>query len=285
MVDRAHTKRIREELAGAGVSTYGMSKAESRYLPKVIHPEEHIFAVVYGQHDSSSAMLVATGSRVIYLDKKPLAAMMDEFTFDTVSGVEFDVHTLFSTLTLQTSIGNYTIRYANINCGKKFADYIEKKITEISRQKIASSVEAVPINMQQKTGSTWLSFLESNQTGVLSSVDRTGNVRGTTVHYILDDGLVFILTKAGTQKVHNILVHSQVCLTVFNEAEMKTLQLFCQATVLNDSEKSKNLIAQMIKPRTYGTEVLPLPITRLNASSYVILQLNPKSEEYIDYKK
>lgn len=285
MVDKTQIERVKKELAEAGVTAYGLAKSESRHLPSIIHPDEHIEAVVYGQHNNSSAMLVATEKRVIYLDKKPLVSLMDEITYNAISGVEFDVHTLFSTLTLQSSVGNYTIRYANITCGQKFADFIETKITAIAGQRIVGNVVPVPIDIQQDNGSTWLNFLESNHIGVLSSVDRTGNVRGTTVHYLLKGGEIYILSKAGTQKVHNILVHSQVCLTVFNEAKMQTLQLFGQASVLNDSEKSRDIIAEMIKPRTYGSEILPPPITRLNASSYVILQITPKSEEYIDYKK
>ncbi len=285
MPDKQHVKRIREELIKAGVTTYGLTKSESRYLPRVIHPDETIEAVVYGQHNSSSAMLVATDKRVIYLDKKPLVTILDEFPYETVAGVEFDVRTLFSTLTLRTRVGNYTIRYVNITCGQKFADFIENKEAEMAGEKVVGSVVPIPIELQQENGATWLSFLEANHIGVLSSVDRTGSVRGTTVQYIVRNGEIYILSKAGTQKVHNILVHSQVCLTVFNEAKMQTLQLFGVATVLNDSEKSRDLIAEMIKPRTYGTEILSPPITRLNASSYVILQITPKSEEYIDYKK
>lgn len=285
MPDKTQIERIRAELLEAGVTKYGMAKAESRYLPRVIHADEHIEAVAYGQHNSSSAMMVATDQRVLYLDKKPLVSLMDEIMFSAISGVEIDIHTLFSTVTLQSSVGNYTIRYANIKCGQKFVDVIEKRIAALAGQKIAGSVVPIPIDMQQENGSTWLTFLQGNHTGVLSSVDRTGNVRGTTVHYLVQDGEIYILTKAGTQKVHNVLVHSQVCLTVYNEDKMQTLQLFGLATVLNDSEKSHDLVAKMIKPRMYGNEVLPLPITRLNASSYVILQITPKAEEYIDYSK
>lgn len=285
MVDKEQAERVKKELIESGVTSYGLKKAESRYLPRIMHVDEHIEAVVYGQHNSSSAMMVATDQRVIYLDKKPLVSLMDEITYNAISGVEFDVHTLFSTLTLQSGVGNYTIRYANISCGQKFADFIEKKITAIAGQRVTGSVVPVPINMQQENGGTWLSFLETNHVGVLSSVDRTGNVRGTTVNYLVRGGEIYILSKAGTQKVHNILMHNQVCLTVFNESKMQTLQLFGVASVLGDSEKSRDLIAEMIKPRTYGTEILPPPITRLNASSYVILQITPKSEEFIDYKK
>lgn len=120
-----HSKRINRELIQAGVTIYGLLKAESRYLPKVIHDDEHIEAVIYGQHHDSSAMLVATDHRIIYLDKKPIATFIDEVTYDVVSGIELEVHTLFATVTLHTAVANYEIRYVNIRCADTFTRFIE----------------------------------------------------------------------------------------------------------------------------------------------------------------
>lgn len=135
---KQHAKRINRELLKAGVTLYGMRKAESRYLPRVIHPNEHIEAVVYGQHHDSSAMLIATDHRIIYLDKKPMATFMDEVTYDVVSGIELDVHTFFATVTLHTAVANYEIRYVNIHCADTFTRFIEdqkvKKGLEQKRQ-------------------------------------------------------------------------------------------------------------------------------------------------------
>jgi len=116
-----------KELSKAGVTTYGLLKSESRYLRHVLHENEHIQAVVYGQHHNSSAMLIATDERIIYLDKKLMAVFMDEVTYDVVSGVELDIHTFFATVTLHTAVTNYVIRYANIRCADNFVDYIEEQ--------------------------------------------------------------------------------------------------------------------------------------------------------------
>src|SRR5581483_10975532 len=47
------TKRIRRELLDAGATFYGLLKAESRFLPKLLHDNEHVEAVIYGVHNSS----------------------------------------------------------------------------------------------------------------------------------------------------------------------------------------------------------------------------------------
>jgi hypothetical protein len=110
----------------AGVSTYGLLKSETRILPKLLHPDEHIEAVIYGQHQSSSAMLVATDERIIFIDKKPMAVFLDEVSYEVVSGLEFDIHLLFASVILHTPVRNYDFRYVNLRCAEKFARHMEK---------------------------------------------------------------------------------------------------------------------------------------------------------------
>ena len=137
---REHTDRIHRELVQAGVTVYGLMKSESRYLPRVIHEDEHIHGVVYGQHHNSSAMLVATDRRIIYLDKKPMALFMDEVTYDVISGIEFEIHTFFASVTLHTAVANYDIKYANIHCAEKFTSYIEEQ--RVKREKLLQVIPA-----------------------------------------------------------------------------------------------------------------------------------------------
>jgi len=147
VVTRQQDKRdVIRELAQAGVTTYGLLKAESRYLPRVLHKNEHIRAVIYGQHHSNSAMLIATDERVIYLDKKPMATFLDEVTYDVVSGIELDIHTFFATVTLHTAVTNYVIRFANIRCADTFVDYIEEQRLrrELVKEEVKRTIHEVP---------------------------------------------------------------------------------------------------------------------------------------------
>lgn len=139
------------ELSQAGVSTYGLLKSESRYLPHVLHRSEHIQAVVYGQHHSSSAMLIATDERIIYLDKKPMAVYIDEVTYDVVSGVELDIHTFFATVTLHTAVMNYVIRFTNIRCADNFVDYIEEQRLRRELEKSEARKFVPPVNREAIT--------------------------------------------------------------------------------------------------------------------------------------
>jgi|GEM_PF-3095955 len=129
------TKRIKRELVEAGITLYGLHKSECKILPKVLHPDEHIEAIVYGQHRASSVMLVATNKRIIFVDKKPMALFLDEVSYEVVSGLEFEIHTLFATLILHTPVKNYDIRFANLRCAENFARHIESQRLERDESK------------------------------------------------------------------------------------------------------------------------------------------------------
>lgn len=132
-----HAQRIKQELAAVGVTRFGLRKFAAHYLHHVIHPYEHIMAVVYGRYGSggfftrfNEGMLIATDRRVIFLDYKPGFMDMKELTYEVVSGVERTTAAIFSAITLYTKIGDYTLRYANSHCVEQFMEYIEHRRLE-----------------------------------------------------------------------------------------------------------------------------------------------------------
>lgn len=118
-------ERIRRELLDAGMTFYGLLKSETKVLHKLLHPNEHIEAVVYGHHHSSLVMLVATNERILFVDKKIMALYLDEVSYEVISGIEFEIHLLFATIVLHTPVKNYDIHYANLHCAENFARHIE----------------------------------------------------------------------------------------------------------------------------------------------------------------
>lgn len=130
-------QRIRRELKAAGVTTFGRLKFASRFLPQVLHQDEHIKGVVYGRYTEGTGllrwaegMLIATDCRVIFLDRKPGFEAMDELTYDVVSGVQKSYAWPFASVTLHTRIGNYSLRFANKRCIDTFMHYVEKRRLE-----------------------------------------------------------------------------------------------------------------------------------------------------------
>lgn len=120
-------ERIKQRLRSLGVSSWALRSAESRYLPHIIHEDEDIQGVVYGKSDDGFAMLIATDTRVIYLDKKPLFVIEDEITYDVISGVSRGQVGPGSTIKLHTRVKDYTIRTFNEKCSRGFAEAIEAR--------------------------------------------------------------------------------------------------------------------------------------------------------------
>lgn len=150
--------RVRKELLEAGATVYGLLKSETKILPKLLHPQEHVEAVIYGQHNSNSAMLVATNERIIYIDKKPTVLLLDEVSYEVVSGIQLEIHILFASVILHTPVKNYHFKLVNLHCAEKFARHIEKhrlereaKAKEMKEEKTAQPI----VNNQTELLNKW----------------------------------------------------------------------------------------------------------------------------------
>lgn len=122
-----HAARIRGELLAAGVTRYGLTKSESRYLPRIISVNEHIGGVVYGWASVGSVMLVATNERIIYLDRKPFFSVVDDISYGVISGVRLTQDGPFTGITLHTRIHDFTIKYVNARCAHTFEHYVTER--------------------------------------------------------------------------------------------------------------------------------------------------------------
>lgn len=138
-------KRVKRELAAAGATIYGLAKFNSRYLPKIIHSNENIRAVIYGRYTEgpgllslTDRMVVATDRRVISLNHKPGYTDIDEFTFDVIDGIEESRAGPFASVKINTKIAPFSIRFVRIACAEKFVHFIEKRRLEYFDKKTAS---------------------------------------------------------------------------------------------------------------------------------------------------
>lgn len=287
-VPKQHAERIKQELLAAGVTKYGFLKNEARHLHEVIHIDEHIQGVAYGRYNVGSAMLVATDKRVLFFDKKPLFRTVDEITYDVISGINVSKQGPISNIVLHTRIGDYSLRYTNYSSAVKFRHYIEARRLEVP-------VLAAPhINTQDSQTSTSPSplsekeveFLHANELATLSTIDRTGNVHGAIVYYYTPgDGSIYILSKTSTQKARNLMTHHQVALTIFNEPELKTLQLQAIADIVTDKQLQRLVFDNIVKPRQYGKDRRLPPVVQLKSSNFIVLRLTVTSSKFTAFKE
>jgi len=135
---RYHRARVNDELKSVGVTAYGRHKSESKYLPNLIHANEHIMGAVYGNSEVGSVMMVATNLRVIYLDKKPFFVNEDEITYDVVSGVSHWSAGFMSTVNLHSRVRDYRINTTNDKAASQFVAFIEQHCLERTRNERTS---------------------------------------------------------------------------------------------------------------------------------------------------
>ncbi len=289
MISKEHAKRVKNELIKAGVTGYGLIKAESRYLPQIIHETEHIGGAVYGQFGVGSAMLVATNHRVIFLDRKPLFTTNDELTYDVVSGVKLNQSGLFNTVVLHTRIADYTLRYVNLKCAQHFVRYIESRRLETDNGTPVATTQApskTVVNSMPFLDKQALVFLKEHDIAVFSSADRTGNVYGAVVYYLVDElNRIYILTKQGTAKARNVLSHSQVAITIFEASTAQTLNIQGHAEFETDQKIKDYVFSEIVKPRPYNGAMRLPPVTMLKEGAFTIIRIEPTSSKYTDYTK
>ncbi len=287
-----HIKRVRKELKAAGAGSIGLQTSEREEIARIMHPDEHIGGVIYGRYAGGLAWLVATDHRVIFMDKKPLFTTNDELTYDVVSGVKISKAGPFTSVVLHTRISDYALRYVPAKCARIFVKFIEKRRLESGQYNQATShytqVQSEPVNLQktQNASAEATKFLKEHDTAVLSTVDRTGNVNGATVYYLVgSDSCIYILTKSGTAKGRNVHTHSQVALTVHEPGTLQTVQLQGVAEVETDQAVKAKVFSEIVKPRLYRDKMQLPPVTKLHEGAFVIIRINPTLVSFHDYAK
>lgn len=127
---KVHRARIDRELKSAGVSRFALASSEAKYLPAIIHHNEHICAAVFGRSKAGLVMLLATDRRIIFLDKKPLFANENEINFSAVNGISWGANGLGATVNLHTRVVDYHLKTLSRKSAEIFAHYIEERCLE-----------------------------------------------------------------------------------------------------------------------------------------------------------
>lgn len=287
-----HGKRIRQELTDAGASSYGLLKLESRYLPQIIHEDEHIEAIAYGKHNKDSSMLIATSKRVIFLDRKPGITNHDEVSYDMVSGVARDSAGLYSTVTLHTRVRDYSLSFVRQEPALRFVKYIEQRRLETNHSQKQSAKKAAGDGAVPETAKVppllsadEQAFLLNHGVMVLSTTDKGGELSGNVVYYLVgENNYLYMITKSETSKLRNMRANPKVAVTIFDEDEMQVLQMRGTIEIEKDNNSRETVFQQIVKPRKYGKRVSWPPVTKIKDGSYVVVRITPTEVKFVDYK-
>lgn len=291
-------QKVKSDLLRVGISNYAIHRSECRHLAAVLREDETIHGAVFGRTPEGAALLVATNRRVIYYQKTPLLATVDDITYEVVSGLMVgQVAGLFATVVLKTRIGDYTIRYVNLKSARIFKEYLEKSRLEGEPQG-SQQFATTGFGMSLEAGSSRVDnsgsvisqeaaeFLSQHDLGVLSTLDRNGSLSGAAVYYLFHKSLqtLNILTKTETKKAQNIVTNHTVAFTIYDKSALQTVQLQAVAEIEPDQIIRQQVYEHISKPHNVNSVKVAPPVTSLQQGSFTVLRLTPTTFEYRDYK-
>jgi len=131
---KSHKDEVHANLQLLGVDAYDFLLPETHALPLLIPAGEHINGIVFGRyiqpaiHLSGRGALVATSSRILLIDKKPLFTRCDEIIYQAVGAITYTRVGFAGTIVLHTRMGDISVRTFNHRCANGFVTAVEQNI-------------------------------------------------------------------------------------------------------------------------------------------------------------
>jgi uncharacterized pyridoxamine 5'-phosphate oxidase family protein len=273
-------QRIRQELLKAGVTRYGLSKSESRAMHDYIADNEHVLAVIYGQFESSSAMMVATDHRLLFINIRAFNTVVDETSYEMIGDVTVNDGVLFSSVMVRTRPREYSFTMVNKRCARRFLNVIEQVSIEPSvalnpaLQKISAKYP-LKISKKAATGDE-IAFLHQHTVASLSTRGDDGYPYAATVFYFYDKlspDYVYVATKSTTPSSQNIEKNNKIGLTVTDSKRMITLHIKGRAEIENNRKQANTIINLLFANGTKLTKDGDPPVLRMKEGSLLVYKV------------
>ncbi|MGC1177017.1 MAG: PH domain-containing protein [Candidatus Saccharimonadales bacterium] len=105
---------VEEQLKSIGFNHVAWGRSEVRELPKILMPDEEIYECVNGIYEGGFALLVATGIRLLLIDKKPLNYLtVEDLRFDMINEIDYS-HRLLGAR-IRISAGSRNLKFTSYN--------------------------------------------------------------------------------------------------------------------------------------------------------------------------
>jgi hypothetical protein len=106
-------KTVEEQLKKIGVNFRFLNRAEVRELSHILLENEVIAQCVGGQYEGGYALLAATNSRVLLVDKKPKYLTLKDIRYDMITELDFSRRMMNATINIFTP--NKTLKFTAYN--------------------------------------------------------------------------------------------------------------------------------------------------------------------------
>ena len=132
----ARNRQLREELRDVGLNYFDMHTPETYHLADTLLPDEKIHAAVRGRVEpGTSSLIIVTDRRVVWIDQIPFYTDMEEYNFQTVGGIGFEMGQWSGLITLYTPNGPLSIYTNNLTAAKRFVTCIEEEAIDTTNSR------------------------------------------------------------------------------------------------------------------------------------------------------
>lgn len=126
---------IDDQLRKIGFTVKRFNRAEVFELKNIIYSGEQIYECVNGFYEGGVALLVATDSRVLLVDKKPMGFLnIDDLRFDMICDIDYSHRMLGAQIKISTGANNLVFKSYNQAKLRKLIGHVQLRMSELKQQ-------------------------------------------------------------------------------------------------------------------------------------------------------
>lgn len=139
-------EELKAELTKANV-TKGFSMKEFQMIPKMLQEGEKVYSIVPTMHKNlSSGLLVATGKRLIFIDKKLFSVDSDEYVLSKVNAVGLE--TSWGSNTITVSLSGGTEHFVSASADRQAAQHFVDAVRQLMQTASPTTTGAADVATQ-----------------------------------------------------------------------------------------------------------------------------------------
>ena len=126
---------VEQQLKRLKFNIHSWGRAEISELPNILMPEEEIYECVNGMYEGGFALLVATDSRVLLIDKKPLNFLtVEDMRFEMINELDYSHRMIGAQISI--SAGSKTLRFKSYNQARlrKLINHVQHCMADSKKQ-------------------------------------------------------------------------------------------------------------------------------------------------------
>jgi len=107
-----------------------VARKEIKELPNILWDDENIHHVISGIYNNGQGLLIATGIRLLFVDKGMLGKLkVEDFPLDKISSIQYETGMMFGKITIFTSSNKAAIEQVEKNSARAFAEMCRRMIS------------------------------------------------------------------------------------------------------------------------------------------------------------